>query len=316
MKQFVRPNFKVIRESATKNHGKFLIDHLERGFGHTLGNSLRRTLLAATPGAAIYGVDIKGASHEFATIKGVVENVVKINLNLKGVILKIDSNTFKEEESVTLRISATEGNVTASMILVPSGVEIINGDHHIATVTKGGKLEITLYAHNSRGYKSFDDNKKLVPSIGVIPIDSNCSPIVNVKFHVEPTKVGKSADLEQLTFEVTTNGSISPVQAIALAAKVLTAHLDYFVELSDNIRSIEVISTNEVTEADELDRPIEELDLTVRSYNCLKRAGILTIGDLISRTESEIKATRNLGNKSLLEIEAKIAALGLTFRRE
>ncbi|WP_215825768.1 DNA-directed RNA polymerase subunit alpha [Spiroplasma endosymbiont of 'Nebria riversi'] len=316
MKQFVRPNFKLQAESTSKNFGCFIVEPLERGFGNTIGNALRRTLLAATPGASIYGVDIKGASHEFSTIKGIVENVAQIILNLKGIILKIDSTVFKEEESVSLKVDAGAGEVLASMIVCPLGIEILNGDYLIATVAKGGKLEMTMYAQNSRGYKSFDDNKRLITNIGIIPMDSNYSPIVNVKYSVEPTKVGKTADLEQLVLELTTDGSVTSVEAIAIAAKILIAHLEYFVSLSEQAQSLEIISISEKQETDELEKPIEELDLTVRSYNCLKRAEIVMIGDLTDKTENDILATKNLGRKSFNEIKEKLLALGLTFKRE
>ncbi|WP_339024013.1 DNA-directed RNA polymerase subunit alpha [Spiroplasma endosymbiont of Agriotes lineatus] len=316
MKQFVRPNFKLQTENTSKNFGCFIVEPLERGFGNTIGNALRRTLLAATPGASIYGVNIKGASHEFSTIKGVVENVAQIILNLKGIILKIDSAVFKEEESVLLKVDALAGEVLASMIICPIGVEVLNGDYLIATVAKGGKLEMTMYAQNSRGYKSFDDNKRLITNIGIISMDSNYSPIVNVKYSVEPTKVGKSADLEQLFLELTTDGSVTPVEAIAIAAKILIAHLEHFVSLSEQAQSLEIISISEKQETDELEKTIEELDLTVRSYNCLRRAEIFTIGDLTNRTENDILATKNLGRKSFIEIKDKLLALGLTFKRE
>lgn len=316
MKKFVRPNFKLQTKNVEKNFASFVVEPLERGFGNTIGNSLRRTLLAATPGSAIYAIDIKGASHEFSTIEGVVENVAQVILNLKGIILKIDNNIIKNEEKVSLKVNATEGPVLATMIVCPTGVEVLNPDHIIANVAKDGKLEMTLYAQNSRGYKSFDDNKRLVSNIGVIPMDSNYSPIINVNYSVEPTKVGKSVDLEQLALEVTTDGSISPVEAVAIAAKILIAHLEHFVILSEQAQSLEIISVLEKQETDELEKTIEELDLTVRSYNCLKRANIYTIGDLVNKTENDILNTKNLGRKSFIEIKEKLASLGLTFKRE
>ncbi|AGM24805.1 DNA-directed RNA polymerase subunit alpha [Spiroplasma chrysopicola] len=317
MKQFIRPEFKLQAEDKTNNYGKFLVEPLERGFGITLGNAIRRTLLSATPGAAVFAVRIKGASHEFTAIPGVVEHVTKIILNIKNLVLIINQDIIPDGESVILKISSTkEGEVLAKDIILPAGVEVVNQNLHIATISKGGSLEIELHARNSRGYKSFNDNKKEKKYADLIVIDSNYSPIEKVSYKVEPTKVGKNADLEKLELEVQTDSSITPVNAVAMAAKVLTEHLEFFVNLNEAIKATQIISSETETEEDELDRSIDELEFTQRSQNCLKRAKIDTLRDLVSKTEDEIQQIRNLGKKSLTEIKEKVAQLGLHFRRD
>ncbi|UWD34911.1 DNA-directed RNA polymerase subunit alpha [Mycoplasma cottewii] len=316
MKRFMRPEFTLLKEGQDKNYGKFSVSPLERGFGTTLGNAIRRTLLAATPGASVYAIRIAGAAHEFTSIPGIVENVTKIILNIKQLVLKIDSEMYKDEESVEIKIKTNvEGEVYASDLEVPAGVEILSKDLLIATVSEGGVLDLVLYAKNSRGYKSFKDNKNernIEP--GMITIDSNYSPIVKVAYAVDSTKIGKSIDLEQLELEVETDGSITAVEAVSIAAKVLVAHLEFFVNLNHEISDVEIIGL-ENDEEKELDKTIEELDLTQRSLNCLKRAGIDTLRELISKNEDEIGSIRNLGRKSLKEIKEKVAQLRLTFKQ-
>ncbi|KNG78951.1 DNA-directed RNA polymerase subunit alpha [Mycoplasma sp. HU2014] len=316
MKRFMRPEFTLLKEGQDKNYGKFSVSPLERGFGTTLGNAIRRTLLAATPGASVYAIRIAGAAHEFTSIPGIVENVTRIILNIKQLVLKIDSEMYKDEESVEIKIKTNvEGEVYASDLEVPAGVEILSKDLLIATVSEGGVLDLVLYAKNSRGYKSFKDNKNernIEP--GMITIDSNYSPIVKVAYAVDSTKIGKSIDLEQLELEVETDGSITAVEAVSIAAKVLVAHLEFFVNLNHEISDVEIIGL-ENDEEKELDKTIEELDLTQRSLNCLKRAGIDTLRELISKNEDEIGSIRNLGRKSLKEIKEKVAQLRLTFKQ-
>ncbi|AHF57438.1 DNA-directed RNA polymerase subunit alpha [Spiroplasma eriocheiris] len=317
MKQFIRPEFKLEAEDKSNNYGKFLVEPLERGFGITLGNALRRTLLSSTPGAAVFAIRIKGASHEFTAIPGVVEHVTKIILNIKNLVLKIDQNIIPDGESVILKINSNkEGDVLAKDIELPAGVEVINKDLHIATIAKGGELNLELHARNSRGYKSFNDNKKEKKYADLIVIDSNYSPVQKVSYTVEPTKVGKNADLEKLEIEVQTDSSITPVNAIAMAGKILSEHLEFFINLNEAIKATQVISSETEKEEDELDRSIDELEFTPRSQNCLKRAKIETLRDLISKTEEEIQEIRNLGKKSLTGIKEKVAALGLHFRRD
>ncbi len=314
MKQFIRPEFNLLKEEKSTSYGEFMVEPLERGFGTTLGNALRRTLLAATPGAAVYAIRLKGANHEFASLPGIEENVSRIVLNIKQLILKIDTKMYGDE-TVELKInSTTAGPVTAKDIDLPAGVEVLNPELVLATLADGGVLDLTLFARNGRGYRSFKDNKEEVKEVGLITIDSNYSPILKVAYHVEPTKIGRSIDLEKLILEVTTDGSLTPVAAISVAAKVLTAHLEYFINLDAEINDLEVIGTEE-EEDQELDQGIDDLDLTQRSLNCLKRAGIETLRDLVSRSEDEIQEIRNLGRKSFKEIKDRVASLNLNFKQ-
>lgn len=316
MKQFTRPEFSLLKEEKSASYGEFMVEPLERGFGITLGNALRRTLLAATPGAAVYAINFvsPNITHEFASIAGIVENVSRIVLNVKQLILKIDPKMYGDEE-VELKIkSATPGVITGADIEVPAGVEVLNKELPLITIADGGAIDLVLLAKNGRGYRSFKDNKEEVKEVGLITIDSNYSPITKVAYRVEPTKIGRSIDLEKLIIEVTTDGSLTPVEAIAIAAKVLTAHLEYFINLDEEINELEVIGTEE-EEDQELDQSIDELDLTQRSLNCLKRAGIETLRDLVSRSEDEIQEIRNLGRKSFREIKDRVANLNLGFKQ-
>lgn len=316
MKQFVRPEFILLKEGQDKNYGKFSVSPLERGFGITLGNAIRRTLLAATPGASVYAIKIAGATHEFTSIPGIIENVTKIILNIKQLVLKIDTSIYSDDEVVQLRIrSDIQGPVYAGDLDIPAGVEILNKDLLIATISEGGVLDLVLYAKNSRGYKTFKDNKNeknIEP--GMITIDSNYSPIIKVAYSVDSEKIGRAIDLEKLELEVTTDGSITAIDAISIASRILVAHLEFFIDLNREISVLEVIGTNQ-TDDKELDRTVEELDFTQRSLNCLKRAGINTLRELVSKNEDEIGSIRNLGRKSLKEIKDKVASLGLAFRQ-
>ncbi|QQY78006.1 DNA-directed RNA polymerase subunit alpha [Mycoplasma mycoides subsp. capri] len=316
MKQFVRPEFILLKEGQDKNYGKFSVSPLERGFGITLGNAIRRTLLAATPGASVYAIKIAGATHEFTSIPGIIENVTKIILNIKQLVLKIDTSMYSDDEAVQLRIrSDIQGPVYAGDLDIPAGVEILNKDLLIATISEGGVLDLVLYAKNSRGYKTFKDNKNeknIEP--GMITIDSNYSPIIKVAYSVDSAKIGRAIDLEKLELEVTTDGSITAIDAISIASRILVAHLEFFIDLNREISVLEVIGTNQ-TDDKELDRTVEELDFTQRSLNCLKRAGINTLRELVSKNEDEIGSIRNLGRKSLKEIKDKVASLGLAFRQ-
>jgi len=313
MKQFTKPEFNLLKEE--KDYGQYKIEPLERGFGTTLGNAIRRTLLAATPGAAVFAIKIAGASHEFASISGIVENVSRIVLNIKQLVLKIDANAYQDDEEVKLEIkSSTPGPVLASDLELPSGVEILNPDLVLATIAEGGVLDLALYAKNSRGYKTFSQNKDELKEVGLIPIDSNYSPVLKVAYVSEPTKIGKSIDLEKLIIEVTTDGSISPADAISIASKILSSHLEFFIKLNEEVDGLDVIGIIDEDQK-ELDKPIEDLDFTQRSLNCLKRAGIDTLRELISRSEDEIQEIRNLGRKSFKEIKEKVAQSGYTFKQ-
>ena len=304
-------DFNIANYDETDNYGKFVIEPLERGFGTTLGNSLRRVLLSSLPGSAVYAIKVQGAIHEFSAVDGVVEDVTSIILNLKKLVFDVDS-----DESATMIIDV-EGpaTVTGADIQCPSEVTMISNDMEIAHVAQGAHLYMELYAKKDRGYVSADQNKKEINTIGIIPTDSIYSPVEKVSYAVEPTRVGESAKYDQLTLEIETNGALKPYEAISLAAKILVEHLNMFVELTDMAVNMEVMSeaqsdtTNKV-----LDMTIEELDLSVRSYNCLKRAGIQTVQDLAAKSEDDMIKVRNLGKKSLKEVKEKLVELGLGFK--
>lgn len=311
MQKFEKANFNIANYDETDNYGKFVIEPLERGFGTTLGNSLRRVLLSSLPGSAVYAIKVQGAIHEFSAVDGVVEDVTSIILNLKKLVFDVDS-----DESATMIIDV-EGpaTVTGADIQCPSEVTMISNDMEIAHVAQGAHLYMKLYAKKDRGYVSADQNKKEINTIGIIPTDSIYSPVEKVSYAVEPTRVGESAKYDQLTLEIETNGALKPYEAISLAAKILVEHLNMFVELTDMAVNMEVMSeaqsdtTNKV-----LDMTIEELDLSVRSYNCLKRAGIQTVQDLAAKSEDDMIKVRNLGKKSLKEVKEKLVELGLGFK--
>lgn len=311
MQKFEKANFNIANYDETDNYGKFVIEPLERGFGTTLGNSLRRVLLSSLPGSAVYAIKVQGAIHEFSAVDGVVEDVTSIILNLKKLVFDVDS-----DESATMIIDV-EGpaTVTGADIQCPSEVTMISNDMEIAHVAQGAHLYMELYAKKDRGYVSADQNKKEINTIGIIPTDSIYSPVEKVSYAVEPTRVGESAKYDQLTLEIETNGALKPYEAISLAAKILVEHLNMFVELTDMAVNMEVMSeaqsdtTNKV-----LDMTIEELDLSVRSYNCLKRAGIQTVQDLAAKSEDDMIKVRNLGKKSLKEVKEKLVELGLRFK--
>ncbi|WP_031542166.1 DNA-directed RNA polymerase subunit alpha [Mesoplasma photuris] len=319
MKQFMRPEFTLLNKGDNNTNGTysmFEIQPLERGFGITLGNAIRRTLLAATPGAAVFAIKIAGAAHEFTSINGIVENVSRIILNIKQLVLKVDANIYKDEEVVELKInSTTVGTITAGDLILPAGVEVLNPELHILTISEGGVLDLVLFAKNSRGYKSFKDNKNEKNlEVGAITIDSNYSPIVKASYNVLPINNGKTIDLEKLNIEVTTDGSITSTDAIATAAKVLTSHLEFFINLNQEIDELDLIGVADDSDK-ELDKKVEDLEFTQRSLNCLKRAQIHTLGDLVSKTEDEIEEIRNLGKKSLKEIKDKVSQLNLSFKQ-
>lgn len=313
MIEFEKPNIHKIEE--TDNFGKFVVEPLERGYGTTLGNSLRRVMLASLPGAAITSIQIDGVLHEFSTVDGVTEDVTQIILNLKKVALKIDGDDAKDLE-VDVKGPA---EVTAADIQGYGDVSVLNPDLHLATVADGAELHIKMTADKGRGYSSADDNKANMDmsAIGVLPIDSIYTPIDRVNYTVENTRVGQSNDHDKLTLDVWTNGSLTPTDAISLAAKILNDHLAMFVNLTEEAQTTQVMVEREETHQEKvLDKTIEELDLSVRSYNCLKRADIQTVKDLTERTELDMMKVRNLGQKSLDEIKLKLADLGVGFRQE
>ncbi|QLL70476.1 DNA-directed RNA polymerase subunit alpha [Lactobacillus sp. 3B(2020)] len=312
MIEFEKPNIHKVEE--TDNYGKFVVEPLERGYGTTLGNSLRRVMLASLPGAAITSIDIDGVLHEFSTVEGVTEDVTQIVLNLKKVALKIESEDAKNLE---LDVKGP-AEVTAADIQGDGDVTVLNPDLHIATVADGAELHMRMTADTGRGYNSADVNKSRMDlAIGVLPIDSIYTPIERVNYTVENTRVGQSNDYDKLTLDVWTDGSLTPTEAISLAAKILTSHLTMFVNLTQEAQDAQVMVEREETHQEKvLDKTIEELDLSVRSYNCLKRADIQTVKDLTEKTEADMMKVRNLGQKSLEEIKLKLADLGVGFRQE
>lgn len=313
MIEFEKPNIHKVEE--TDNYGKFVVEPLERGYGTTLGNSLRRVMMASLPGAAITSIHIDGVLHEFSTVQGVTEDVTQIILNLKKVSLKIESEDAKDLE---LDVKGP-AEVTAGDIQGDGDVTILNPDLHIATVADGAELHIMMTADKGRGYVPADQNKLRLSGleIGTLPIDSIYTPIERVNYTVENTRVGQSNDFDKLTLDVWTDGSLTPTAAISLAAKILTEHLEMFVNLTEEAKDAKVMVEREETHQEKvLDKTIEELDLSVRSYNCLKRADIQTVKDLTERTEADMMKVRNLGQKSLEEIKLKLADLGVGFRQE
>ena len=313
MIEFEKPNIHKVEE--TDNYGKFVVEPLERGYGTTLGNSLRRVLIASLPGSAITTMQIDGVLHEFSTVKGVTEDVTQIILNLKKVSLKINSEDQKDLE---LDIKGP-AEVTAGDIQGDSEVSVLNPDLHIATVADGAELHIKMTADKGRGYLSANDNKARMEdlAIGVLPIDSIYTPIERVNYTVENARVGQRSDFDKLTLDVWTDGSITPTEAISLGAKILTEHLAMFVNLTETAQNVQVMVEKEETHKEKtLEMTIEELDLSVRSYNCLKRAGINTVKELTDRTVSDMMKVRNLGQKSLEEIKLKLNDLGVSFRQD
>ena len=313
MIEFEKPNIECLEVDDANNYAKFVCEPLERGYGVTIGNSLRRILLSSLPGCAITGVKIDGVLHEFSTIPNVVEDVPEIIVNLKGVRLKFDQN-----EEKTLRIDFKgEGEVTAADIITDGTVEILNPDLHIATIAEGGHLKMEMTADMGRGYNSSDKNKKPDQDVSMLPIDSIYTPVKKVNYQVENTRVGQMVDFDKLIIEVWTDGSLKAYEALSLAAKVLTGHLELFIDLSETAKNTQVMVEKEESKKEKvLEMSIEELELSVRSFNCLKRAGIATVEDLTNRTGSDMMKVRNLGKKSLDEVIAKLHGLGLDFAEE
>lgn len=306
-----KPKIECVELAEDNSYGKFVVEPLERGYGITLGNSLRRILLSSLPGAAVTSVKIDGVLHEFSTIPGVVEDVTDIILNLKQLSLKVHS-----DEPKTLRIEAEgDGIVKAGDIHTDADVEILNPDLHIATLDKGGRLIAEISVGKGRGYVPADQNKTPDMPIGVIPIDSIFSPIRRVNYTIEHTRVGNRTNYDKLTLEVWTNGTIKPDEACSWGAKILKEHLELFLSLTDDADTIEVMQEKDENDRNKLmEMTIEELDLSVRSYNCLKRAGINTVAELCAKSDEEMIKVRNLGKKSLEEVKQKLAAIGLSLR--
>lgn len=305
MIEIEKPNIHVLE--FKENYGKFAVEPLERGFGHTVGNSLRRILLSSLPGAAVTSIKIEGVLHEFSTIPGVKEDVTELILTLKELSMKIDGDGMK-----TLKIEHKgEGVITAGDIYCPTGVEILNKDLHIATLTEDANLYMEIYVERGRGYVSAENNKSDSMPIGVIPIDSIYTPVHKCSYSVENTRVGDRTDFEKLVLELWTDGSINPQEGVSLAAKILVEHLNLFIDLSENLSAMEIMVEKEEGKKEKvLEMTIEELDLSVRSYNCLKRAGINTVEELTEKTDDDMMKVRNLGKKSLEEVIQKLEELG------
>ena len=314
MIEIEKPNISTVNMSEDGKFGKFIVEPLERGYGTTLGNSLRRVLLSSLPGVAVTSIKIEGVLHEISTIPGVKEDVTEIVLNVKGITAKL----YSDEPKTVIIDCSGEREVTAGDIKQDSDIEILNPEHHIATLSEGSRLYMELTFDHGRGYVSQEKNKQLSqPAIGVIFTDSIYTPVYNVSYKVENTHVGSNTDYDKLTLEVLTNGTISAKEAISLGAKILNEHLNLFVDLSDEAKKAEIMVEREETIKEKvLEMTIEELDMSVRSFNCLKRAGIDTVEDLTNRTEADMIKVRNLGKKSLEEVIFKLHSLGLDLKKE
>ena len=313
MVEIQKPRIECIENAGDESYGKYVVEPLERGYGTTIGNSLRRILLSSLPGTAVTTVKIAGIQHEFSTIPGVKEDVTEIILNVKGIIAKLHSEGVK-----TVYIEASgEGVVTAGDIKADSDVEVLNPEHHIATLGPDATLNMELTLSHGRGYVTADRNKPAQTIIGVIPVDSVYTPVRKVNYTVENTRVGDATDYDKLTLEVWTNGTISARDAVSLGARILVDHFTLFTDLSETMGSKATVVEKETAQRDKvLELTIEELDLSVRSFNCLKRANINTVEDLISKTEDEMMKVRNLGRKSLEEVINKLAMMGLSLASE
>ena len=309
MIEIEKPRIECVEISEDDRYAKFVIEPLERGYGTTLGNSLRRMLLSSLPGVASSSVKIDGVLHEFSTVPGVKEDVTEIILNIKNLVIKLHSDGPK-----TVYINQEgAGEICARDIKHDADVEILNGDMHIATLDEDGKLFMEITIDKGRGYVSSDQNKELIQGqIGVIATDSIFTPVEKVNYYTDSTRVGNVTDYDKLTLEVWTNGTITPAEAVSLAAKIISEHLSLFIDLSDDAKNVEIMIEKEEGQKEKvLETTIEELDLSVRSYNCLKRAGINTVQDLTTRSESDMMKVRNLGRKSLEEVIAKLEAMEL-----
>ena len=314
MIEIEKPNITTVNLSEDGRGGTFIVEPLERGYGITLGNSLRRVLLSSLPGVAVMAIKIDGVLHEISTVPGVKEDVCEIVLNVKGIVAKLHTDSPK-----TVIIDVTgECEVTAGDIKQDADIEILNPDLHIATVNDNVRFYMELTFSHGRGYVSQEKNKQLNPSqVGLIYIDSIYTPVYTVSYHVENTRVGSRTDYDKLTLEVLTNGTISAKEAISLGAKILNEHLNLFIDLSDEAKRAEImVESEETMKVKVLEMTIEELDMSVRCFNCLKRAGIDTVEDLINRTEDDMIKIRNLGKKSLEEVVEKLHSLGLDLKRD
>ncbi len=315
MLEFEKPQIEIKELSPDGQYGCFVVEPLERGYGTTLGNGLRRILCSSLPGSAVSSMKIDGVLHEFSSVEGVKEDVLEILLNIKGLAIK--DNSGNGEPKIIYIDKSGEGEVTAADIKCGPEIEILNPEMHIATLNGGtnSSLAIEMTVTTGRGYQAVDKLKKADLPIGVIPVDANYTPVERVNFAVEDTRVGQQTDFDKLTLEVWTNGTLKPDEAVSLAAKVLSEHLNLFIDLSENARTTEIMITKpDDSKEKTLEMTIEELDLSVRSFNCLKRAGINTVEDLTNKTEDEMMKVRNLGRKSLEEVFQKLEELGFSLK--
>ncbi|ABV10361.1 DNA-directed RNA polymerase subunit alpha [Streptococcus gordonii] len=311
MIEFEKPNITKIDEN--KDYGKFVVEPLERGYGTTLGNSLRRVLLASLPGAAVTSINIEGVLHEFDTIPGVREDVMQIILNIKGIAVK---SYVQDEKMIELDVEGP-AEITAGDILTDSDIEIVNPDHYLFTIGEGARFKAVMTVNSGRGYVPADQNKRDDAPVGTLAVDSIYTPVTKVNYQVEPARVGSNDGFDKLTLEIMTNGTIIPEDALGLSARILTEHLDLFTDLTEVAKATDVMKEVDKSSDDHvLERTIEELDLSVRSYNCLKRAGINTVYDLTEKTEPEMMKVRNLGRKSLEEVKIKLTDLGLGLKND
>ena len=311
MIEFEKPNITKIDEN--KDYGVFVVEPLERGYGTTLGNSLRRVLLASLPGAAVTSINIEGVLHEFDTVPGVREDVMQIILNVKGIAVK---SYVQDEKIIELDVEGP-AEVTAGDILTDSDIEIVNPDQYLFTIGEGSSFKATLTVNSGRGYVPADQNKKDDAPVGTLAVDSIYTPVTKVNYQVEPARVGSNDGFDKLTLEILTNGTIIPEDALGLSARILTEHLNLFTNLTEIAIATDVMKEVDTASDDRvLERTIEELDLSVRSYNCLKRAGINTVYDLTEKSEPEMMKVRNLGRKSLEEVKVKLADLGLGLKND
>lgn len=314
MEKFKKPEFTIEDVNVEENHAKFVIEPLERGFGITLGNAIRRVLLSSLPGTAMYAIEIDGVRHEFSAIDGVTEDVTALILNLKQVNFKSESYATDLDGEIKLRVVGPHV-VTAADFVCPSGVEVLNKDAYVCTVAEGGTLNAVIYVKTGRGYSLAEKNKSSKQSFGTIPTDSNYTPIKKVGYEVIPTRVGHDNNYDKLVLDVTTNGAFTPQQAVSIASKILIDHLELFAEIENILPFENIMDEEEVEEHDKYqEMSIDELDLSVRSQNCLKRANIATVQELTLKTEDDMMKVRNLGKKSLKEVREKLKALGLSFK--
>ena len=314
MEKFKKPEFKIEDVNVEENHARFSVEPLERGFGITLGNAIRRVLLSSLPGTAMYAVEIEGVRHEFSAISGVKEDVTSLILNLKQVNFVSESYATDLDGEIKLHIVGPR-TVTAEDFICPSGVRVLNKETYICTVAEGGTLNATIYVKTGRGYSLAEKNKSSKQAFGTIPTDSNYTPIKKVGYEVTPTRVGHDNNYDKLVLDVTTNGAFTPQQAVAIASKILIDHLDLFAQIETLVPIDSIMDEVEEEQVDKYqEMSIEELDLSVRSYNCLKRANIITVQELTQKTEDDMMKVRNLGKKSLKEVRDKLKALGLSFK--